>query len=206
MTRLAVILSCVLLLSAAATSSHAQLVFEATSGECCLFTCPRGDGERLDASGCPILLKVFTEDGDPVSGLQADQFRLVSCSADLPLAECANGLPEFIETSPGVYEFIGAFGSGGYSADGLMLVVNGQRTQICLPITVVSVDSIASGSVNLADVGAFATDIGGTVPYNPRSDMNCDGVINLEDLATLGIGLPTHIGHSCTLAIPLPAN
>ena len=173
-----------------------------------LLTSPGGDGESLIDQGFWLNIRVYDAFFDPVQGIPAFDFWLIDCDPNRDLYLCAgsnsasadhatsaNGVTKMSLTSPAI----------GGCADGVALVVQGMivmdslsgyATIKCAPIYVRSPDISGDGRVDLVDLAALA-EAYTPLPYDDCSDLDINGVVNLQDLALFAFyyGPP---GSECT--------
>ena len=176
----------------------------ASSAGGCFFTCPAGDGDRLDASGATISVVVKDNTGAPIPGILANDFWLMGCS-DPGMVLCGGGgsmNADSATNSNGETTLSGQLAAGGCDSVGVHVVVQGVVLEdvnnscldLCLGIVVVTPDINADLVVDLIDLSLFATQY--TSPpkmYLTCLDYNCDGVIDLIDFSLFS----QHYLHIC---------
>ena len=208
MSRIAVLLACLVLSLFPSTNSFSDILYctmTATSPSGVLFVCPQGDGDRLDTKGLTVTVTLH-DVIDPV-GVPTDYIWLESCAGSL--VACADG-GKIHASAPtdanGQTTITGRFAGGGCDNTGVQVVVaipvegpipgSGIFCEsACLPIAVRSCDLDGNLTVTLIDFSKFGE--GYQSPpkaYNACLDFTAPvGTVTLADYAKYG----SHSGHHC---------
>ena len=177
----------------------------ATSASGMLFTCPQGDGDRLDTSGLTVSVTIHPL-VDPMSDVSPDYIWLESCNGSL--AGCGDGNKIYASAptdANGHTTITGRFAAGGCDNGGVRVSVNIPTEgpipgaiickSACLSIQVRSCDIDGNLAVNLIDFSTFGT--GYQSPpkaYNACLDFAAPfGTVTLADYAKYG----AHSSHHC---------
>lgn len=160
-----------------------------------LFVLPDGSGHPLTEAYLPdgqttdatITLTLVDDFLNPVALFPREDLWLES--ADGGMVSCLGGTMADTDTdASGRAQWFGPLRAGSWStARMVVIILGGEAPGGGLPLSVNSADLDGNLSVNLTDVGIFATDLG--AGYRYRSDFNFDGVINLVDVAMLAGGM-----------------
>ena len=180
-----------------------------------MFLVPNGTGTPFtncwEYPGTPISVEVRVRAMDsvgPVGGVSVGRIRLEEAAPSPTVVWCddafypppahAPNLPDAITDATGLTRFTMAYHGGGWAVAPTYVWIfelpGGTWAPIIgspLNLSYNSSDINGDLTVDLIDVGLFATDYFGA--YNYRSDFNFDGVLNLTDVA---IFAPT-FGASC---------
>ncbi len=183
-----------------------------------LKTLPSGSGDTFNAAqdwdgvvgSSPAAVDAtvtvqLLQGGVPVVGHPAN-LMLVQVTSPGNWNGCNQNSPDGPTDVNGITTFSGALSAGGVTLPGAFMEVavggltinsityNGGATP--LDIRVMSPDIDANFTVNLADLGFFATDFAGAYAF--RSDFQWNGVLNLADVGVFA----TDFGDACTTIVP----
>lgn len=145
------------------------------------------DGSQVDAT---VFLLVQDWFDDPVVNFPLEDMWLESY--DGGLAYCNGGTVADVDTdAEGMTHWVEPMRAGGFSQALTAVMVNGENVWAeGLRLNFNSPDINGDGSVNIPDVGQFASDF--YTEYHFRSDLARDGLINLADVGWLATGLGTN--------------
>jgi hypothetical protein len=185
-------------------------VSDANSAGGCWFSCPLGDGDRLDALSPSAVITVHVVDGAgfPIWNIPATDFYLLGCTDGLVL--CGGGgavNADQPSDESGNTTMSGAMAASGCDIDGVVVVVLGviitdgtlpDCPPKCLPFDAVTPDitgdgGVIDGAVDAIDFGNFGLVYDKPASYDPCFDYNCDGMVELADFGDFGL----HWEHSC---------
>lgn len=170
-----------------------------------LYNLPDGSGNGLDQAFLPgqpdgsapvmvdatITLVMLDGLEYPIAMFPFEDLWLMS--GDDGMVACAGGTVADANTDvEGRAQWSDPLLAGGWSASSIEVYINGDRViGGSVALWVNSPDVNGDLSVDLADLGTFASDYFGAFQY--RSDFNYDGVLNLSDIALMANG----IGANC---------
>lgn len=142
---------------------------------------PFARGDTFESRGATLTVRLVDFDGWPVVGLPRQDI-WIDDPGDGALSMCLGGSWADHDTDPnGVTTFGGRYAGGGASETLLVYVAGVAIVGAPLPVSVISPDYDADRRVTLADVGIFASDFAsGTHPA--RSDFVTDGTLDLSDV------------------------
>jgi hypothetical protein len=172
----------------------------------CYFACPAGDTEAFYLQGFWFSFTINDLAAAPVADIPGTDFWLVDCDPINDLALCAGSASSAADSATNALGKTtmsnGSLSAGGW-ADGLSPVVQGYVledpgagcTAYCFDVAVRSPDISGDGEVGLVDLSIFASAFP-PQPFQTRADMDCSGIINIQDLARFAFhfGPP---GHKC---------
>ena len=142
------------------------------------------DGTRVD---CTVYLRMLDSLNYPIANFPFEDLWLES--ADGGLVACTGGTNADQNTDMmGLTSWVQPLNAGGYSADLLHVMVNGENVQNPgLPLHFNSPDINGNLMVDLVDISQFSSDFFGA--YHFRSDLYRNGVIDLVDVMLLARGM-----------------
>ena len=158
-----------------------------------LYATPAGTGPTLESIGSTVTVEVLGLDDQPVAGYPFQDVWLDD-DGDGSLNVCVAGaLADANTDAEGITTISGSLAAGGWTLDGLRVYLGGTPvTGDVLPIDVNSPDIDGDRTVNVTDVGLFATDYSsGTYSY--RSDFDQSGTLDLVDVGIFA----GHVGDTC---------
>ena len=193
---LAVAGSMVLGLASSATAGVPDLTLSTAAGPASLVQVqitPAGLGSNLANSGATVTVTVVDATGTAIAGYPFQDMTLNDIgNGDLNI--CPGGSTADANTNAsGQATFTGNIAGGGQTQAGLQVYLGGSPLNgAALSIDVNSSDINGDRTVNISDVGLFATDFasGG---FAFRSDFVADGVLNISDVGNFA----THVTEVC---------
>jgi hypothetical protein len=168
----------------------------------CWFSCPLGDGDRLDDIGAVISIHAFDPADNPIWGIPATDYFVLGCSDGLVL--CGGGGSITADSASGVNgntTMSGTLAASGCELIGLFVVIQGFIVEEgtppncqpkCLEFRVVTPDisgegGVIDGYVELIDFGQFGLVYDKPALYDPCFDYNCDTEVELWDFRDFGL-------------------
>lgn len=166
----------------------------ASSGTGCIDITPGGNGPALSTPGLTITVTVLDGSSNPIPGYPFQDIWWTDPAMGSGVEMCQGGSVADANTNAsGVTTISGSASGGGWTQGGVQVYLAGVAVGTpLLNIDVNSPDINGDLSVNLADLGNFATDFN-DVNYNFRSDFNCDVTENLADVGKFA----THNSETC---------
>jgi hypothetical protein len=172
----------------------------------CYFACPAGDTDAFYLQGFSWSFTIVDLAAAPVADIPGSDFWLVDCDPINDLALCAGSASSAADSATNALGQTsmsnGSLSAGGW-ANGLSPVVQGYVledplagcTAYCYDVLVRSPDINGDGVVALIDLSNFSLAFPPNA-YNTRADMDCNLIINIQDLARFAFhfGPP---GHQC---------
>lgn len=184
---------------------NSPVVFNGTTPEC-YFACPQGDTKSLLNEGFYLSFTIRDLGGLPVEGVPGTDFWLIDCDPLADLTLCAgsasSGADSATNAAGKTTMSLTAMSVGG-CADGISPVCQGYVLgtgtapcpAYCFNVRVRSADLTGDLQLGIGDLSKFSTEYPPN-PYKKCSDFNCDGLVNIADLAQFAFhyGPP---GHKC---------
>jgi len=144
-----------------------------------------GGYASLADAGLTITVVINDSGGSPVSGVAANRIRLDSSNV-ADLVECpTDNTADAATDLTGTTTFSGILFGGGFKQGDLRVYVDGVAIPSVIDIEINSTDLNADLLNNIADLGAFASDL--AQPFVFRSDLWRDDVMDIADLAVYAL-------------------
>lgn len=154
---------------------------------------PAGNGPSLADAGATITVTIADNCGGPIAGYPFQDIWWNDPGTG-ELSFCLGGsIADGNTNATGTTTISGSARGGGFTQQGALVYVSGMpMLDYPLAFEVNSPDLNGDLTVNLADVGEFATDFH-NAQYDFRSDLARDGAENLADVGVLA----AHVGETC---------
>ncbi len=148
------------------------------------------NGFIVDAT---VTLHVLWDDLEPIADFPSEDIWLEANDGGMISCVGATH-PDTFTDSDGITQWTTPLSAGGYSESLLQVYINGDALNMspALNIRTNSPDITSDLTVNLSDVGIFSSDFFGA--YNYRSDFVCNGSLDLADVGkmaqNIGVSCP----------------